>query len=198
MADEKNEDNKIASNPSAAKLVSALPLVKLLAASPESLMRLLGMSKEAAQAFRNTARELKKQSDILTLPDEFNAQFAKDGWIATSSFSPDIMRSALKEMREGNADAAETEILSWFTEERIRLFAITRGKRFNETQHRYHQMVEALTLYSEERYVSAVPLILIICDGLASDVLGTSPFEKDADLLRKMQTFLVLTRLQAI
>ena len=34
----------------------------------------------------------------------------------------------------------------------------------------------------EERYWSAVPLILIACDGFASDVLGTSPFEKDADL----------------
>ena len=35
---------------------------------------------------------------------------------------------------------------------------------------------------AEERYWAAVPLILIACDGLASDVLGSSPFEKEADL----------------
>ena len=30
--------------------------------------------------------------------------------------------------------------------------------------------------------MAAVPLILIACDGFVSGVLGTSPFEKDADL----------------
>lgn len=47
---------------------------------------------------------------------------------------------------------------------------------------RWAQLREALALTVEERYLAAVPLILIASDGFASDVLGSSPFEKDADL----------------
>ena len=69
-----------------------------------------------------------------------------------------------------------------FQEDTINLFAIGRAKRFNKARNRWHQLREALKLTFEERYWSAVPLILIACDGFASDVLGTSPFEKDANL----------------
>ncbi|MEM7189942.1 MAG: hypothetical protein AAF439_10055 [Pseudomonadota bacterium] len=171
----------IANNPSAANLAAMLPIVNGMAAAP-GFLKLLGMSPDAISELRQSAQELKDQASILTLPDEFNAQFANQGWIVTGAMSPDVMRNALEYSRNGDGEAAEAEILSWFTEDNIRHFAITRGKRFNKAQERYHQMVEALTLYKEERYISAVPLILIVCDGLASDVLGTSPFEKDADL----------------
>jgi hypothetical protein len=64
----------------------------------------------------------------------------------------------------------------------INLFAITRSKSFNASQGRWHQLREALALTQEHRYWSAVPLILLASDGFASEVLGTSPFEKNADL----------------
>ncbi|TMV87331.1 hypothetical protein FGG78_18880 [Thioclava sp. BHET1] len=181
MAGSKKDGDKIANNPSTAKLAAMLPIVDGMAAAP-GFLKLLGMSPDAISELQQSAQELKDQASILTLPDEFNAQFANQGWIATGALSPDVMRNALAHSRDGNSEAAEAEILSWFNEDNIRLFAITRGKRFNKAQERYDQMVEALTLYKEERYISAVPLILIVCDGLASDVLGTSPFEKDADL----------------
>ncbi|MFD1913358.1 hypothetical protein [Halodurantibacterium flavum] len=181
MAGSKKDGGKIAENPSAANLAAMLPLVDVMAAGPDFL-KLLGLSPEIISELQKSALELQDHANILTLPDEFNAQFANQGWIATGALSPEVMRNALAHSREGNSEAAEAEILSWFTEDRIRLFAITRGKRFNKAQARYHQMVEALSLYKEERYISAVPLILIVCDGLASDVLGGSPFEKDADL----------------
>lgn len=181
MAGSKKDGDKIANNPSTANLAAMLPIAEAMAAAP-GFLKLLGMSPDAISKLQQSAQELSDQASILTLPDEFNAQFANQGWIATGALSPDVMRNALAHARDGNGEAAEAEILSWFTEDNIRLFAITRGKRFNKAQERYHQMVEALTLYKEERYISAVPLILIVCDGLASDVLGTSPFEKDADL----------------
>lgn len=181
MAKGKENGGKIADNPSTAKLAGMLSVVDGMAAAA-GLLRLLGMSPDVIDKLQQSARELKGQGYILSLPDEFNAQFANQGWIATGALSPDVMQNALALARDGKDDAAEAEILSWFTEDNIRLFAITRGKRFNKAQGRYLQMVEALNLYEEERYISAVPLILIVCDGLASDVLGASPFEKDADL----------------
>ena len=96
--------------------------------------------------------------------------------------SVDTMRRALELYETGKELEAENEIVFWFKEDTINLFAINRAKRFNKAGNRWHQLREALKLTFEERYWSAVPLILIACDGFASDVLGTSPFEKDANL----------------
>ena len=123
-----------------------------------------------------------EQIDLLDLPDRFNSEFAEEGWIATSSLSVDVMRQALAYKKAGQPDQAEQTIFGWFSEERIRLFAIQRSKSFNKARGRVDQLDEALALTTEQRYIAAVPLILISCDGFASDVLGTSPFEKNADL----------------
>ena len=92
------------------------------------------------------------------------------------------MQTALELYEAGKNQQAEHEIIAWFQEDTINRFAIERAKRFNKAKNRWHQLREALKLTFEERYWSAVPLILIACDGFASDVLGTSPFKKDADL----------------
>lgn len=129
------------------------------------------------------ADQLLTQSDILNLPDSFNAVFAERGWIATSSMSVDAMRAALEKHKEGDTDAGEEVIADWVLDPAtINLFAITRSKSFGDVNGRWHQLREALALTEEGRYWSAVPLVLISCDGFASDVLGTSPFEKNADL----------------
>ncbi|RZT35468.1 hypothetical protein EV147_3912 [Cupriavidus agavae] len=119
---------------------------------------------------------------ILEFPDRFNEAFAGRGWIATGSFSLDAMRKAVDLHEEGKLEEAEDAILEWFTEDNIRLFAITRAYRFHVAKLRDAQLEEALRLYLEGRYIAAVPLILIACDGFASDVCGISPFEKNADL----------------
>ncbi|MGB3166479.1 MAG: hypothetical protein WBA68_06870, partial [Alteraurantiacibacter sp.] len=83
----------------------------------------------------------------------------------------------------GDRDAGEAIILDWVLKpDTINLFAITRSRSFSDTLGRWHQLHEALALTEEGRYWSAIPLILIASDGFASDVLGTSPFEKNADL----------------
>ena len=145
-------------------------------------MKGLGVKNEAVDRIHRSAADALKQADLLVLPDCFNDAFADQGWIATPSFAVDTMRRAIELQREGRREEAEREILDWFTEENITLFAINRSKRFDETGGRWDQLREALRLTVEERYWAAVPLILIACDGFASDVLGTSPFEKDADL----------------
>jgi len=124
-----------------------------------------------------------KQADILDLPDRFNAAFGERGWIAVGgAMSVDVMKEALELYDNGKADEAEDVLVEWFTEDNIKLFAILRARRFHEAELRDDQLEEALRLYLEERYMAAVPLILIACDGFASDVAPVSPFEKDADL----------------
>ena len=159
----------------------ALPLIKM-AKSFTGFAKKLRITNESLDGIHQAADAVLEQSDILTLPDRFNDAFARKGWVATGSMSADTMRTALELYEAGKNQQAEEEIIAWFQEDTINLFAIVRAKRFNKARNRWNQLREALKLTFEERYCSAVPLILIACDGFASDVLGTSPFEKDADL----------------
>ena len=177
----KNRHASIADNPSAKKVSEYLLLVKIVRFMT-GFSKTLGITNETVDTLHHAADKALSQSDILTLPDRFNEAFASEGWIATGSMSVDTMRKAVKLYESGKEQEAEDEILAWFQEDSINLFAITRAKRFNKSAKRWHQLREAMKLTFEERYWSAVPLILIACDGFASDVLGTSPFEKDADL----------------
>ena len=136
----------------------------------------------ALRRIHHAADAALSEADIVDLPDRFNDAFSSDGWIATGSMSAHTMRQALRHYESGESQAAEDVILSWFDRDRIALCAITRAKPFNKARNRWDQLQEALNLTFEERYWSAVPLILIACDGFASDVLGSSPFEKEADL----------------
>lgn len=172
---------RIADNPSSKTISDALPLVKL-AKGTIGFLRKLGVKNHKFDMIYNEADKLLQNADILTLPDRFNAAFAKEGWIVTESMNTETVKKALQFYESGKKDEAEEELLAWFREDTITQFAITRGKRFNKAQKRWDQLREALKLTLEERYWSAVPLILIACDGFASDVLGTSPFNENADL----------------
>ncbi len=180
MTDEKPE-TKISDNPSTGDIKAMLPVVRVLG-SAASALGAIGVKREAMRKFSEQTNELVTGMDIIELPDRFNAAFGKSGWTATNSLSVDVMREALTLIENGKASEAETAILDWFTEDNLRLFVITRARRFHKARLREDQLEEALKLFYEERYIAAVPLILIACDGFASDVSGVSPFEKNADL----------------
>ena len=171
----------ISSNPSARRLKEALTVAKI-ARAVTGFLKKLSVTNESIENIHRAADTALSEADLVDLPDRFNDAFSNDGWIATGSLSADTMRQALNRFEAGKRQEAEDVILSWFDRDNIALFAINRAKRFNKARNRWDQLQEALQLTFEERYWSAVPLILIACDGFASDVLGKSPFEKDADL----------------
>lgn len=176
------KSDRIADLPSTREVSDFLPAVRA-ARGLANLALKAGLGGEKAKRFVESANEVLSHADILGLPDRFNAAFGDRGWIATPSLSVEVMRTALNSYEAGDMDAAEAVILNWvLMPETINLFAIMRSKSFNVAQDRWHQLREALALTQEDRYWSAVPLILLASDGFASDVLGTSPFEKNADL----------------
>jgi len=174
--------DRIVDLPSTREMSDALPAVQAVRGLANLAVK-TGLGGEKAKRIVDSADEVLSHADIIDLPDRFNAAFADRGWIATSSLSVEVMRKALERNEAGDADAADEVILEWvLAPDTINLFAITRSKSFNVAQDRWHQLREALALTVENRFWSAVPLILLACDGVASDVLGTSPFEKNADL----------------
>lgn len=180
MRNEK-EHSRIADNPSARTASNALKLAKATRFTT-GLFKTLPIKNENVDRLHQATDAVVNQSDIFDLPDRFNDAFSDEGWIATDSMSVEVMRKAIELSESGSKQEAEEVILNWFRQEAIALFAIQRSKRFSKSRKRWDQLQEALKLTFEERYWSAIPLILIACDGFASDVLGTSPFEKDADL----------------
>ncbi len=159
-----------------------LPALKVIGSVAGKLGK-LGIKRKAFTAFQSQVASITQQATILDLPDRFNAAFGNKGWITVgSAISVDVMESALELQDAGNSEEAEQELVEWFTKENIELFAIIRARRFHKSKRRDDQLREALNLYLEERYLAAVPLILISCDGFASDVSGISPFAEGADL----------------
>ncbi|GAB3442985.1 hypothetical protein [Insolitispirillum peregrinum] len=178
----KKKDNRIADLPSIKELSDTLPVARAIRCVAQLAVR-MGLGGNKARQIKEAADQLITRSDIFHIPDTFNGVFAERGWIATSSMSMNVMRAALEKHNQGNTDAAEDIITDWaLTPEIINLLAIHRSKAFGNVRCRWHQLREALALTEEGRYWSAVPLVLIACDGFASDLLGTSPFSKNADL----------------
>lgn len=171
--------NRISDNPSTAQMKAVLPAVKA-ASAVAGAFGFFG--NEKAAKIKAAADDLLEQAKILDVPDRFNEAFANQGWIATGSFSMTAMHAALDHHANGRADDAQKAIVEWFDEGNISLFCIQRSRRYHDADLRDDQLKEALKLYLEERYMAAVPLILIACDGMASDVAGYSPFKSDADL----------------
>ncbi|WP_434286235.1 hypothetical protein [Celeribacter sp. SCSIO 80788] len=173
---------KVADNPAAKEMKALLPTLKVIGAVVGFLGK-LGIKREAFTDFKSQVDDIAQQATILDLPDLFNAAFGSKGWVAVgSALAVDVMKSALELHDAGKDDEAERVLVDWFTKENIELFAITRARRFHQAMLRDDQLREALKLYLEERYLAAVPLILIACDGFASDVSGISPFAEGANL----------------
>ena len=173
----KKENNRIEDLPSSRVMSEQLAATRLFRGVADCALK-LGVGGEAARKIVEGADEILARAEIVGLPDRFNAAFSKRGWIATSSMPTDAIRNALRHHEEGNDEAAETAIIEGMTSQVIDL-AIMQSKRFSQVHGRFDQLREALALTEEERYWSAVPLILIACDGLASEKLGKSPFSKD-------------------
>lgn len=178
----KKKQTKISENPTAKEMKNLLPALKL-AGGVSGILGKLGLNSEKFTELGAMAADLQEQAEILDLPDRFNELFGAKGWICVgSALSVDVMKDAIALVDSGKEQEAEQTLLEWFTEDNIRRCAIHKARCFHEARLRDDQLEEALKLYLEGRYMAAVPLILIACDGFASDVSGVSPFAEKADL----------------
>lgn len=179
---DKSDPRKISDNPTAKELKSGLGLLHFMTGAA-GVLASLGVKSDAIKNLKSQVNDLLSQVEILDMPDQFNSAFAGSGWVAVGgALSVDLIKEAISLHNAGKGVDAENLILDWFTEDNIRLFAITRARRFHKASLRDDQLQEALKLYLEGRYMASVPLILIACDGFASDVSGESPFKENADL----------------
>lgn len=173
----------IANNPSIKEMKDTMALLEAMKNSGD-LLTALGITDLAAIESFEQLDELLQQASALDFPDKFNKAFGSRGWIMLHrAYSQEMVVKALELHDEGDFDAAELAIVDWFNQDHLSHHVGMRIKNFQAGRDRYDQINEAMALYQEGRYLAAAPLILIICDGFASDILKTDGlFSKDADL----------------
>lgn len=130
---------------------------------------------------RRQAKELEKQfAEVERMKEDrqrFAARFGPRGWTIFDRLSVEAVRTAVAESDDDIADQSlvshhlDTDILS------------SLGYRFNTTRFEpwqgiYARAVERLVA---EDYLSAVPLLLIIIDGICTTKTGKHPFSGGAD-----------------
>ncbi|MEB3286881.1 MAG: hypothetical protein VKJ04_05205 [Vampirovibrionales bacterium] len=122
-----------------------------------------------------------KAEELSQLPKEFQQRFQQFGWLLSESTSIDIAKDAIKLYDEDNFDQANDLLCTQFEGNHLD-FLIMRLKHIPSFIPRYEIARTAVALTHAEQYIGAVPLILIVADGMASEAFGKSLFAEGIDV----------------
>jgi len=179
---------KISENASAKKLLDQLQCI-------ETIGDIFGSGTHVDEF-----NEIKKQSAVLLVPDQFNEMFAQQGWIAYESMSVAAMLKAIEiEKKEGFATAEEF-LASEYGEGTLK-FGIQRCSGHAEFRKRHRLIELAKEDYLAARYHACIPLLLALVDGLVNDIskcVGFFAVEVDLVLQKEQATETVRTSVQVI
>lgn len=113
--------------------------------------------------------EIKKQAEILEIPDRFNEVFSKFGWIAYESMNLDVMKKSITCYESKGIEEAELYLVESYDEGTLK-FGIMRFNGNIEFRRRIRLASLAKEDYLEKRYHACIPLLLSLIDGLVNDV----------------------------
>lgn len=163
-----SKSNRIIDNLSCAEWIEQLQVFGSL----ESIYRELPFARKLfpnlGDAFAKLS-EIKKQAEILQMPDRFNEIFSPYGWIAYESMNLEVIREAINHYEASGIEKAELYLAETYDEETLRF----RIKQFNgnsEFRRRIRLVSLAKDDYLAERYHACIPLLLSILDGVVNDV----------------------------
>jgi len=121
------------------------------------------------KSFKEQFIEIQNQSSILTLPDQFNGLFSKEGWICYGALNKSILKESVKLGLENRIEEARMLLIDSINEESINqiLLKCQLRKHFESRV----TLLELLKLdYQAGRYHACIPLLLALIDGLANDI----------------------------
>jgi hypothetical protein len=172
------QKDKISDNPSYSKLRTDVTGFSMLGRIIK-IFSFFGPKNSELKDALSKLPELKKQTEhFLQLPDKFNEHFSKSGWIAHESMNTPLMEKAINLADENNFEQAENELAFYFTSPQID-WLLNRFKTSPELALRYKLIKLAYQDTLEKRYYSAVPLLLIIIDGIVNDISKSKGFFSD-------------------
>ncbi len=140
----------------------------------------LGSKKMGAQAEK--LEQLKRQlKTIIEAPTEFNRIFSDRGWISHDSLDHKLMLRMIELSTTKSIAVAEREILDQLSPGNIH-FQFQRLRALPELQRRQKLLDHAKEDYTEGRYYSVVPLLLMIIDGTVHDIVKKGFHTEKSDL----------------
>jgi hypothetical protein len=119
---------------------------------------------------------LKNQFDALAkTPDKFNTHFAKKGWIAHESMNQDLILECIKLAEDNDFNTAEENLISYYTSSEM-YWLVSRLQGIEAFRKRHTLLNFAYQDTLEERYYSAIPIVLMMMDGAVNDINKTEGF----------------------
>jgi hypothetical protein len=175
-----SDDKRIIDNPSPKKLLESLDGLESLA-QLLPILEAFGFQDDGVKEALGQVKDLKKQAHILRIPDQFNAHFAKVGWVAYESFNLNLMRQAVELADAGQHKEAEQLLADYFDEENLE-WLLMRMWGLEEFRPRDNLAQLAKDDYLAGRYHACIPSLLMLIDGLVNDIEQTGFFAEGTDL----------------
>lgn len=173
-----SKNKRIIDNQSSAEMLEQLQAFE----SFESLYRALPFVKKIfpniEEVFAKFS-DIKRQAEILTIPDSFNDTFREYGWIAYESMNLEAMKDAVSIAKSEGILKAEMFLSEYYNEETLK-WGILRFKSNPEFQRRIRLTELAKVDYLAERYHACIPLLLSMIDGIVNDVSKHVSFFADS------------------
>ena len=113
-----SKPKKIIDNPTSAELLKQFAAFENLETLYKALPFARRLFPKMEDAF-NEFLKIKKQAEILKVPDQFNERFANLGWIAYESMNMEVMQKAINVHDAEGKDAAEKLLADSYDEETL-------------------------------------------------------------------------------
>jgi hypothetical protein len=159
---------KIIDNPSTKELLNQIRAMESL----ENLYRVVPWANclcpKLSEIFSDFS-EIKRQVEVLLLPDQFNETFSSLGWIAYESLNLNAMKQAIEISETAGVEDAEKFLANHYNEETLK-WGILRFSGHPDCRKRLRLIELAKDDYLAERYHACIPLLISLTDGLVNDV----------------------------
>lgn len=162
-------DDKIENNPSfedfSEQIKGTNQLKNLLTIFAPFSKKVKGILKEF-----EPIEKIKSEFEMISKsPDIFNNFFSDDGWIAHESMNHELMLNCIELANSGKKDVAENKLADFYSSEELKwqiswMYAVPELRKRNELINYAYQD----TL--EKKFYSAIPLLLMIIDGIVNDI----------------------------
>jgi hypothetical protein len=154
------------------KLAGLEALLKIAEPFAQSgLLQLDNMAEHIA-----TARTQRGQlQDLIALADKFHAQLSPRGWIISGSINIDVIRTVVATIEKDGLEAAEQVLIASYDNETIER-SMRRLSSIPAFRVRWEILESALEDYKHSRLYACIPQLLMMLDGVVSDLNGNRGF----------------------
>ena len=135
-------------------------------------LKFIGRGSKKISDLEDNIKQLEiKLKELKETPQLFNEYFSDSGWITYDSLNHEFMKEAIQTYKEKGFDEAEKLILEYYQPENMK-FEFIRLKALPALLKRYKFIEYAINDYTEERYYSVIPLLIMIIDGTVNEIVG--------------------------